>query len=102
MAPATNLNIRTSSSISRILTHEPLGHRLIQVHPLAVFENSHLTERGSQIVVVENPHMRKVANDRLEVRQRASSLPTIRGRPLRSLIPSIPPSIPRILVRTVL
>ena len=34
---------------------EPLGHRLIQVHPLVVFENSHLTERRSQIVVVEKP-----------------------------------------------
>ena len=38
---------------------EPLGHRLIQVHPLAVLENSHFTERRSQIVVVENPHMQK-------------------------------------------
>jgi hypothetical protein len=48
---------------------QPLGHRLIQAHPVAVLENSQLTEWDSQIVVVENPDMRKFADGGLEVRQ---------------------------------
>jgi hypothetical protein len=36
---------------------------------MAILEIGYLTERGFQIVVVENPHMREVANGSLEVRQ---------------------------------